>query len=97
MKGRGKGWFGDSAGHAAAARKGGKGRKKAGKVQIKSMKKAGRTLGKSFKTISAYQKSGYMVSTPSIARGLIREKKKAHTAGRNALKKINQLKSKYKF
>lgn len=61
------------------------------------MKKAGRTLGKSFKTISAYQKSGHMVSTPSIARKRISAKNKAHTAGRNALKKINTLKSKYKF
>ena len=37
MKGRGRGWFGDSAGHSTAAKKG---RKKAGKVQVKSMKKA---------------------------------------------------------
>jgi len=90
-KGKGKGWHGDSAGHARAAKK------RAGKVQIRSMKKAGRELGKAHVSVRAYFKSGYMPSVPSIARRRIRDMKKASTAKKNALKKIRSLTSRYSF
>jgi len=72
-------------------------KKRAGKVQIGAMKAAGKSLGRAQRTINAYFKSGWIPSDPRIARRRIKERNKASTAKKNALKKIRSLASRYSY
>ena len=76
-KGKGRGWHGDSAGHAAAASKGGgKGKKlssntkkdlarlKKGKAEVKAYKKRQEAAGKKIRSYYGVKGFGKVISTP---------------------------------